>query len=149
MTFWFYPKWQFVRPLEEAWYERGIIKEFKTRYPNVNIRYEQIPWQGALERFNLAVASNTTPDIIWMGAMNLYSWAKRGLLVDFNDMLSEYEKNDIPDWVLKRCSVNGKIAVLPYGLSPSCMAVNLDIARAAKKVHLLHPLQMRISKKLY
>ena len=69
--------------------------------------------------------------------MNLYSWAKRGLLVDFNDMLSKYEKDDIPEWVLKRCSVNGKIAVLPYGLSPSCMAVNLDIARVTNTVHLL------------
>ena len=88
-------------------------------------------------RFNLAIATNTTPDIIWIGAMDLYSWARRGLLVDFNNLISDYERKDMPDWLFEKCSVNGKIVVLPYGLGPSCMAVNLDIAKVTNTTHLL------------
>ncbi len=53
------------------------------------------------------MATNTTPDIIWLGGMDLYSWAERGLLVDFNDMLSEYDKKDTLDCLMKRNTVNG------------------------------------------
>lgn len=136
LTFWFYPTLADPNK-EEAWYERSIIAEFEALNPEVHIDYEVIPWAGASLKFSTAIAAGATPDIIWVGDQKLCGWAARGLFLDFEDVLTDKEQADFVPYVYNLSSISGKQYWLPWGVSNTCMMVNLDIAKQAGAVNLL------------
>ncbi len=138
LTFWSFPTIQPQEKGQEAgWYETGVIAEFEAMYPEVNIEYQIIPWADGAAKWNVAIAAGVGPDISWTDSQQLYDWANKGLLLDFEDILTEEEKADYPVSLLEDCKRNGKVVVYPWTLSAACMAVNYDIAAAAGASDLL------------
>ena len=138
LTFWHYPTIQPIKEGQEVgWYEDKVIVEFEALYPNIKINHQVIPWTGGTEKFNIAIASGAAPDIAWTDEQQLLNWANRGLLLDFEGMLTEEEKADYDEFTFKKCIMDGKVVMLPWYRGAACMAVNYDIAVAAGAVDLL------------
>ena len=138
LTFWSFPTIQPQKEGQEAgWYEARIINEFEAIYPEVKITHQIIPWADGSAKFNVAIASGAGPDITWNDSQLLWYWAKQDLLLDFEDILTEEEKADYPEFFLENCKQNGKVVVLPWTLGAACMTVNYDIAKAAGALDLL------------
>ncbi len=138
LKLWTFP---YIQPQKEGqeigWYEAKVINEFEALYPEVSVECQIIPWEGGTAKFNVAIASGVTPDIVWVDNQSLYDWAKKDLFLDFEDILTEEDKAEYPEFFLKNCKQNGKMVILPYTLGAACMAVNYNIAVAAGAVDLL------------
>ena len=138
ITFWHFPT---IQPKEEGqevgWYEDKVIAEFEALYPNIKVNHQVIPWQDGAAKFNIAIASGAAPDVVWTDEQQLLDWANRGLLLDFEDLLTKEEKADYDEFTFKKCIMNEKVVILPWYRGAACMAVNYDIAVEAGAVDLL------------
>lgn len=143
LVFWTYPVLDLPgqKPGE---YNEVLVKKFQDKYPNVNIKLEIIPYDGGDQKVNVALASNTAPDIFNDYPGRTTGYAQRGYTVPLNDMFSDEQLSQIPEDVLRMVSLSdGTLFSYPTGLGGTMLVINKTLVEAAGATHLLPQGEMR------
>ncbi|OBZ12781.1 ABC transporter substrate-binding protein [Bacillus sp. FJAT-26390] len=126
ITWWNFPTFQALDG-EVGKYEKEIIAAFNEKNPEIKVNLEMITFEGGPEKLNVAIASNTAPDVIYDAPGRIIDWGKKDLLAPLNDMVTDEVKNDISPAFWKQSSVGDQIYMYPINTAPFMMAVNKTI----------------------
>ncbi|RTE09353.1 ABC transporter substrate-binding protein [Paenibacillus whitsoniae] len=126
ITWWNFPNFQ---PLdgEVGKYEKQIIAAFNKKYPEIKVNLEMITFEGGPQKLNVAIASNSAPDVIYDAPGRIIDWGKKKLLAPLNDMVSDEVKKDITPAIWKQSMVGDQIYMYPINTAPFMMAVNKTV----------------------
>lgn len=64
-------------------------------YPNITIEIEVLPYDSGPEKFSVACATNTTPDLYFDGYSRIAPAVQAGLTVDVSDIIEKYSDSFI------------------------------------------------------
>lgn len=136
ITWWNFPNYQ---PLdgEVGKYEKEIIAAFNEKYPDIKVNLEMITFDGGPEKLNVAISTNSAPDLIYDAPGRIIDWAKKDLLAPLDDMVSDEIRNDISEALWKQSMVGDKTYMYPINTAPFMMAVNKTVFEKMGKLDLL------------
>lgn len=143
LVFWTYPVLDLPgqKPGE---YNNVLIEKFQNKYPNVKIKLEIIPYEGGDQKVNVALASNTAPDIFNDYPGRTTGYAQRGYTVPLNDMFTDEQLKQIPEDLLRMVSLSdGTIFSYPTGLGATMLVINKTLVEAAGASEFLPKGEMR------
>lgn len=126
ITWWNFPNFQ---PLdgEVGKYEKQIIAAFNKKHPEIKVNLEMITFEGGPQKLNVAIASNSAPDLIYDAPGRIIDWGKKKLLAPLNDIVSDEVKKDITPALWKQSMVGDQIYMYPINTAPFMMAVNKTV----------------------
>jgi multiple sugar transport system substrate-binding protein len=126
ITWWNFPNFQ---PLdgEVGKYEKQIIAAFNKKNPDIKVNLEMITFEGGPQKLNVAIASNTAPDVIYDAPGRIIDWGKKKLLAPLNDMVTKEVQADISPALWKQSMVGNDIYMYPINTAPFMMAVNKTV----------------------
>jgi len=143
LVYWTYPELNLPgqKPGE---YNYNLIEKFEQKYPNVKVKLEIIPYDGGDQKVNVALASNSAPDILNDYPGRTTNYAKRGYTVPLNDLLTEEQLAQIPEDLLRIVSLqDGTIFSYPQGIGATMLVINKTLAEQAGAGDLLPQGDMR------
>lgn len=109
LTFWAYPYYT-KDDKESGWYCRRVAGEFQEMYPEVNIEVEILPWAKGNEKVAIAIATDTTADILLWSAALASSYAQQGALCCLeDDVITVEDKADYLPGYVETFAVDGKM----------------------------------------
>lgn len=125
----------------EFWYHDGnptsnaifeeVIQRFEEKYPQYEVKYVGLPSDSYLQKYNVAVATNSVPDVISIRDMDISSFADQGALLCLEDVFQDFsEKDSIDEATLnavRNCVVDKQLYCLPQ-------YITTDIAWANTKL---------------
>ncbi|MCR8634211.1 ABC transporter substrate-binding protein [Paenibacillus radicis (ex Xue et al. 2023)] len=77
-------------------YLQEIIKRFQTKNPNITVEYVGIPFSSAKQKYDVAIASNDTPDIGGVTGIWISDFAAKGTLLALDPFFDKWsDKNKI------------------------------------------------------
>ncbi|TYP74807.1 extracellular solute-binding protein [Paenibacillus methanolicus] len=126
ITWWNFPTYQPVDG-EVGKYEKQLIEAFNAKYPDVKVNLEMITFDGGPQKLNVAIATNSAPDVIYDAPGRIIDWAKKDLLAPLDDMVTGEVRGDIADAFWKQSMVGGKTYMYPINTAPFMMAVNKTV----------------------
>ncbi len=119
-----------------AWYysDPGVAEGYQAwadavheAYPWITIELEELPYDSGPEKFTVACATGTTPDIYFDGYSRISAAVHGGICMDLTNIVSDHQDlfiGDITDGV-----VDGKNYYIPmWDGGGYCLAVNLTLA---------------------
>ncbi len=137
IVWWQYPRFTNIEEKEVGDFESEIIADFEEENPNIKVKIEMIPWNGGPEKVNVAIASNSTPDVLFDYPGRIMGYATQDVLVPLDDVVTDDIKGDIPENLLQACQLDGTTYMYPCGATPIVVAVNLDFFKEIGKEDLL------------
>lgn len=123
ITFWNFPNFQSLDG-EVGKYEQQLIAAFNEKHPEIKVNLEMLSFDGGPEKLNVAIATNTAPDVIYDAPGRIIDWGKKGLLAPLNDILTPDIEADISPALMKQSKVDDHIVMYPFNTGPFMMAVN-------------------------
>ena len=101
------------------------VEAFQAAFPNIEL--EVVP-QATNEQILTAAASDTLPDVIWLGRTTTADWAARGVLMPLTEFIERdgYDTSRFYEAALNEASYDGQIYGIPGGMDVSPLYVNLD-----------------------
>ena len=101
LRYWGYSRWEGITGTEPDGeygdWEKKAAEDYMKEHSNVKIEYENLPWNGGPEKVEVAIASKTQPDVLEDGTLRGFGYAGQGVLLTFDDELTEEERADIID----------------------------------------------------
>jgi multiple sugar transport system substrate-binding protein len=123
LTFWIYPQFEKA----DQFFNDKVTTEFKKEFPGVNVATETIPWDGGPNKVNVAIASGSTPDMLWDTPMRINGYAEKGVLVDVDEELKGIEGKLLPGMT---GLVGGKNYIIPISaIAGYTFTVNTTLAK--------------------
>lgn len=126
ITWWNFPNFQALDG-EVGKYEKQIIAAFNKKHPEIKVNLEMITYEGGPQKLNVAIASNTAPDVIYDAPGRIIDWGKKKLLAPLNDIVTPEVKSDIAPAFWKQSMVGDQIYMYPINTAPFSMAVNKTV----------------------
>jgi len=126
ITWWNFPTFQALDG-EVGKYEKQIIAAFNEKHPEIKVNLEMINFENGPEKLNVAIATNSAPDVIYDAPGRIIDWGKKKLLAPLNDMVTDEIKNDISPAFWTQSTVGDQIYMYPINTVPFTMAVNKTI----------------------
>jgi len=123
ITWWNFPNFQALDG-EVGKFEKQIIEAFNKKHPEITVKLEMLTFDGGPEKLNVAIATNTAPDVIYDAPGRIIDWGKKNLLVPLNDMFTQETLNDISPSLMQLSSAGDQIYMYPFNTGPFMMAVN-------------------------
>lgn len=136
ITWWDYPNF-FVPGKENGIYENEIAADFMKENPNIKVNVEMQAWDGGPEKVNMAIASNSMPDMLMDYPGRITGYAAKGVLAPLDEYISDAEKSDIPQAIWNQCIYNGKIYQYPTGTLPIGIGVNKTLFESIGALNLI------------
>lgn len=136
ITWWNFPNFQALDG-EVGKYEKEIIAAFNEKNPDIKVKLEMLTFEGGPEKLNVAIATNTAPDMIYDAPGRIIDWGKKGLLAPLNDMMPDDVKNDISPALMKQSMVGDQVYMYPFNTGPFMMAVNKTLFEDIGELDLL------------
>ena len=113
ITFWDMP-WGPAQYLPAA---QALVERFNEEHPDIHVAYQSIPWDGANQAFNLALASDAPLDVCTSGGYDAHLFAARGDTLPLDDVIKEMEADGLTDYFvdgsLEQFQMNGEQIALP------------------------------------
>ena len=123
LSMWIYEDGDEVTALYEEFCE--AVNE---AYPNITIEMEVLPYDSGPEKFAVACATNTTPDLYFDGYSRIAPAVKAGLTVNVSPLLEQYAGNFVApqkDGIM----ADGNYGYLATATGAAyCILVNMDLA---------------------
>ncbi len=88
-----------------------LIKDFQTKYPNVDVKYEFLTWQEGSQKVNVQLAAGTPPDTMF--SYFNPAWINTGYMQPVDEYLTADDRKDFGDTTLKAYTYKGKIYGFP------------------------------------
>ena len=136
ITWWNFPNFQALDD-EVGKYEKEIIAAFNEKHPDINVKLEMLTFEGGPEKLNVAIATNTAPDVIYDAPGRIIDWGKKDLLVPLNDMMPDEVMDDISPALMKQSMVDDQVYMYPFNTGPFMMAVNKTLFEEIGELDLL------------
>lgn len=136
ITWWNFPNFQALDD-EVGKYEKEIIAAFNEKHPDINVKLEMLTFEGGPEKLNVAIATNTAPDVIYDAPGRIIDWGKKDLLVPLNDMMPDEVIDDISPALMKQSMVDDQVYMYPFNTGPFMMAVNQTLFEDIGELDLL------------
>ena len=136
LTIWLTPQWQGVfSPDEDGADYDSFFKEAGRRYqeknPDVTVKVEVIPGEGRDEKLNVAMQTDTLPDLFFESSFAMSSFMHKGAIVPINDIVTEADRADISEGLWDNCTVGDEILVFPFSHMPGTLVYNAKLFREA------------------
>lgn len=123
ITWWEYPNYN-IEGKAEGEYEKEMLAAFNKKHPNIKVNLEMIAYNTGPEKINVAIATNTKPDLTYDFPGRIVDYGRQGVLVSLNDMFSDEIKKDISERVIDFCSYDGNIYMYPSTTTPFLLGFN-------------------------
>jgi multiple sugar transport system substrate-binding protein len=110
--------------------EMAVADAFMKKFPAVKVNPNLIPDNGYLDKLISMAATDTLPDVMWLGDFYIPPLAKKGALLNLDTLAADDKELDLKDFweVMLDCSkVDGKLYVLPHELGGVILAYNKDM----------------------
>ena len=104
---------------------KPLLEEFETQNPDIKVEFIHIP-KNYFQKLHLLVASNLTPDVVFINNLNGPLYAKNNVFLD----LSDYLKNDASLFfpkALEAFKYNSNLYATPRDISNLVVYYNKDI----------------------
>ncbi|NOU67017.1 extracellular solute-binding protein [Paenibacillus sp. LMG 31461] len=75
-------------------YLQEIITRFQTKNPNITVEYVGIPFSSAKQKYDVAIASNDTPDIGGVTGIWISDFAAKGTLLALDPFFDKWSEKD-------------------------------------------------------
>lgn len=131
LTVWTGPDWKGVFSSSEENAQEGdwfkhVAKNFAAANPNdkITVNVEVIAYADMIQKLNIAVASNSSPDVWSYSHFNIYEYINQGAVIPLNDIITPEVKSYIPEAVWAASSSNGEVYFYPFAALPTGLAVN-------------------------
>lgn len=117
---------------------KPLILDFEQKNPDIKIEFLHIP-QNYFEKLHLLVASNTTPDVVFINNINGAIYEENNIFYDLTEYLKEDKdlssKSFYPQ-SLKSFTYNNKLYAIPRDVSNLVVFYNKDLFN---KYHIKYP----------
>lgn len=123
ITWWNFPNFTALDG-EVGKFEKQIIAAFNEQHPEITVNLEMLTFDGGPEKLNVAIATDTAPDVIYDAPGRIIDWAKEGLLAPIDDMFPADVLADIEPAIIEQSSLNQTMYMYPFNTGPFMMAVN-------------------------
>lgn len=80
-------------PVQTPVFEK-LLDDFMKEHPNIEVEYVGIPWESAKEKFDVAIASDATPDVASMTPDWLKDFTNKGALMPLDDFIADWDEKD-------------------------------------------------------
>lgn len=131
ITFWDMP-WGPAQYLPAA---QALVERFNEEHPDIHVAYQSIPWDGANQAFNLALASDAPLDVCTSGGYDAHLFAARGDTLPLDDVIKEMEADGLTDYFvdgsLEQFQMNGEQIALPWTIDPKGIFYRKDMLEEA------------------
>lgn len=129
LRFWAYSRWKGITGKEPTgengdWH-RNLVQEFVTKYPNVTIEHENLPFSGGPEKLSVAIASRTQPDILEDASSRIFGYVGMNLVLPVDDKVTAEELGDYIEgkWDYGQYT-DGKHYMFPMTFTPVPLLIN-------------------------
>ncbi len=102
---------------------KPLLEEFEKQNPDIKVDFIHIP-QNYFQKLHLLVASNLTPDAVFINNLNLPMYAENGI---FRDLSKYLDKNVFFPEALEAFRYKGKLYAIPRDVSNLVVYYNKDI----------------------
>ena len=127
ITYWSFPNFTKDSEFKTAEdYDKALISAFEAANPDIKVEYQKIDFTDGPAKIETAIQSKATPDVIIDAPGRIIDWAKKGLLVSFDDA-DLPNKDKLTKKVLEASSFEGKVYLKPLGITPFLMAFNKKV----------------------
>ncbi len=106
ITVWFYPDIPDANAAEN-FYTNTIKAQFAEKFPGIKVNIETLTWDGGPDKVNVAIASGTTPDVLYDSPQRVYGYVGKGLMEPINDVI-ESIKDSIYESLWDIASIDGQ-----------------------------------------
>ncbi len=108
-----------------------FIKKFEEQNPDITVEYVGIPWESSKQKYDVAIASGTTPDVAGVPASWLGDFFQREALLPLDDFFNNWsEKDKYPKSLMdsNRSAVSdGKLYGLVSNTNMACVWYRKDL----------------------
>jgi ABC-type glycerol-3-phosphate transport system substrate-binding protein len=112
IEFWFHSADDVSNPLYQ-----GLIDEFNAMQDYVEVIYTGINFADFANRFTMAVATDTMPDVVSLGFSNMNMYQEMGAIIDIYDKFFAWEEHHVINPVLVQTAIEiggGELLGIPY-----------------------------------
>lgn len=123
LSLWIYDEGEAMVDMYGEWTEA-----VHAQYPWITIETEVLPWDSGPEKFTVACATGTTPDLIFDGYSRIAPAVEAGLTIDVSSLLEKYADSFIApqsEGVMEDGTAGFLTTANDYAY---CLLVNMDLA---------------------
>lgn len=136
LVVWSSAKWKGVFDAEEegADYDsffKEAIRRYEEEHPNVKISVEIIPGDSRDEKLNIALKSNSLPDIMFESTFTMSSFVYKNAIIPLDDIITDEDRADISEGMWENCSAEGHVFCYPFSHQPGTLVYNANMFREA------------------
>lgn len=130
VTFWHFPQIRNVPGYEDVseeygdWWEH-VAGQYMEENPDVEIETELLPWEGGVDKINVAISGDNPPDLVFDYLGRSGNWYQQGAAVAVDDLVSQDLKDDILDSFKDIYTIDGDLHAVP-GFSWN-MNINVNV----------------------
>lgn len=118
ITFWHFPFVHSVEGYESVsenfgdW-EKFLAEEFMKENPDIIVNTELLPWEGGVDKINVAISGGNPPDLVFDYLGRSGGWYLQGASKSWDGIISEETEKDILPSFKKLYTINGKLHAIP------------------------------------
>lgn len=113
----------------------GIAAAYRTTHPNVDVRFDVVPFSDYVQKITIQIASGTAPDLGWLLETSAPTFINAGVLADASASLKgdrSYAFEDLSTPALELWVQKNAVYGVPFSTSPFIVFFNRDLFKAAK-----------------
>jgi multiple sugar transport system substrate-binding protein len=106
---------------------------FKKTHPDVNIKFETIPFADYVQKISIQISGNNPPDLGWMLESSAPTFIDANVLTDISTVLNETPNYDYSDFSTSAMDLwvrDQAVYGVPFSTSPLVMFYNKDMLKA-------------------
>ncbi len=129
ISFWHFPIFINVPGFEGVSKEYGdwekfLAKEFMKTHPNIEVKTQLQPWEGGVDKINVAIAGGNPPEVVADYLGRTGGWFVQGAAVPLDNLLPASLKNDILPAYKSLYYINGKLHAMPIMAWSIALVIN-------------------------
>lgn len=124
-----FPRWSHGPSGDKFGWIKEQIQIFEKKHPEVKIKLTELPWEGGVEKRQIAVVSGTPPDVTAYGLNEILKPITQGLIQPVDEFLTENDKKDYYESALNAFRYQGKLWAFPWLTSGVMLFINEDLCK--------------------
>lgn len=134
ITYWHFPFVHSVPGFEDVSKEYGdweayLAKEFMKANPDIKVVTELLPWEGGVDKINVAIAGGNPPELVFDYLGRSGGWYQQGASVPWNNKISDTLLDDIRPSFKDLYTINGDLHAIPGFSWNMNLNVNVGLLR--------------------
>lgn len=107
-------------------YIKSVIADYESQHPDIKIKWQDVPFKEGEKRALASVMSNNVPDVINLNPAFSSTLASKKALINFNEYLSEEEKEKYLEAAFDACTLGDFLYGIPWYITSSITIYNKE-----------------------